>query len=156
MKFKKAVESGILPIRQGYRSGLTALGVYSKKVTCQDSRRLTGSIALDEAYKVLCPTSHRWDYGVGYITPEQKEVAIWVEIHPAETSEIMVLIQKLKWLKSLLSAPENSGLKELTRAADKPFHWIASHGVDLRPTTKQEKMLRMEGLDSPKGYLQLR
>jgi hypothetical protein len=159
MKFKHAVERGTIPIRTAYKVGLTALRNESRRVTSGDPRRFTGSIALDKIFKTTLPTAHRWDYGIGYVTSKNKEVAIWIEVHPAETSEIVVLIKKLNWLKTFLNNPENEQLKTLTKAAATaslvPFQWIASKGVDLRPTTKQEKMLRMAGLDRPKAYLSL-
>jgi hypothetical protein len=159
VKFEKAVANGAPVINSAYRAGLTALGVDSKKVTSKDPHRFTGSISLDVAFKATQPTSHRWDYGIGYVSSTNKEVALWVEVHPAETSEIYALLQKLTWLKSVLNDPKNAHLKELTKAANsvslEPFHWIASKGVDIRPTTKQEKMLRMAGLGRPKAHLNL-
>ena len=159
MEFKPAIENGAAAIRTSYKVGLTALGNNSKRVSSEDPRRFTGSIDLDAALQSTQPTSPRWDYGIGYVAVSTKEVAIWIEVHPAETSEIVTMIQKLQWLKMFLNDPENGRLKALTLAAATesltPFQWLASKGVDLRPTTKQEKMLRMAGFDRPKAHLNL-
>jgi hypothetical protein len=75
-------------------------------------------VDIDNAVKQEFSSDNRWDYAVGY-----DGKTYFIEIHPADTSEVKTILKKLGWLKVFLSekAPELN--KE-----PKSFHWVASKG----------------------------
>lgn len=70
----------------------------------------------------------RWDYGLGYqMKGRLAECAIWVEVHPATTSEVRAIVKKLDWLQEWLRS--NAGeLQKLTALAEPEYRytWIAT------------------------------
>lgn len=103
-------------------------------------RKLTGSIDLDSALRTLEPSASRWDYGVGIKAGAEDEI-LWIEIHPASTSEISVVLQKLEWLQSWLRQ-KGKPLNAFTRR----FIWISSGKTKLSPTAAQKKRMAQKGL----------
>ena len=95
-KFKAAVEA-TQEIREGYCNGLQALGGNAAKVAVTDTRKLNGSVDIDACTLELYPNETRWDYAIGY-----DEKAYFLEVHPANTSNVKEMIQKADWLKQWL------------------------------------------------------
>lgn len=151
--FREAVTSAPEPVASAWQPGLQALGSDSHRVRCSDTRRLTGSIALDETLRESYPEEPRWDYGIGLRRSEQ-EVAIWVEVHPARTDEIDSVLSKLRWLKSWLahSAPS---LNAITPHAESPFYWVASGEVHISRNSPQARRLAVNGVHYPVRVLHL-
>lgn len=110
-------------IRSHYKSGLHALGNYSKKIVPSDPHKCNGSVDIDTALMNWYPNSARWDYVLGY-----DDYAYFVEVHPATGSEVDVVIKKLLWLKEWLST---SGMPLKQVQAPLPFHWISSGAVKV-------------------------
>lgn len=114
----------------------------------------TGSFDLDAAKKAAEPNNSRWDYGIGCKPNEQDEIAIWVEVHPASTSDVNTLLNKLEWLSAWLKQEQQTDLYKLTRAAQQanivPFIWVHTNsGVDIREGSPQEKRLQASGIKGP-------
>ena len=64
MTFEAAVEAAPHPVNAAYRRGKQALGSRHRGlVTCQNTRRLTGSVDLASALRQERPNDIRWDYG---------------------------------------------------------------------------------------------
>lgn len=84
-----------------FQPGLQALGNNSSRVHCADTRRLTGSVALDDLLKAKYPNDPLWDYGIG-LRKGKREAAVWIEVHPASTSEVTTVLNKLQWLRNWL------------------------------------------------------
>ncbi len=148
MTFKEAVEAAPPPVNGKYRPGKQALeNRYRDLVTCDDPRRLTGSIDLDSALKRQRPNDRRWDYGLGYKPARGREQAIWVEVHSAKTSEVSAVIGKLRWLKDWLNG-EAVQLRQLTERAggDIRYVWIASGKNKIPPNSPQARRLNQRGL----------
>lgn len=105
------------------------------------TKLLSGSLALDEAAKETYPNSNRWDYAIEY-----EGHTFFIEIHPAFTSEIECVIQKvefiIKWLKE--NAPEILSLPK-KESEERIFYWVSSGGTDLRiaPGSKQARKLAL-------------
>ena len=127
-------------IKGAFQKGLKALkGEYRTKIVCTDTKKLTGSVDIDLATKDLYPTESRWDYAIEY-----KGKTFFVEIHPADTTEVQSVINKLRWLINWLKnkAPEVNALKH----GDKPFHWVFTKDCHILKTSKQWKLLSQKGL----------
>jgi hypothetical protein len=123
-----------------YRSGLQAVRTSDRqRITCRDGRLLTGSIDTDRALLASYPDESRWDYGIG--VKNDREHVVWVEIHPASSSHVQEVIDKLKWLHSWLRA-EAPLLGQLT-----PFFvWVASGRVALTPNSPQRRRVAQAGI----------
>ena len=160
MTFEEAVRAAPSPIRDAYQPGKQALkGEYRNRVTCADSRRLTGSIALEDSlHGVPHPVlSNPWDYGLGFRETDGHEAAIWVEVHPASTSEVVVFINKYKSLVSWLRS-EARDLAKLSgrRPVAGTFFWLATEtGVHIPSHTKQARILSSMGLKLPRTRIDL-
>jgi hypothetical protein len=150
MKFQQAVMA-IPSVRNYYKPGLQALTEADKnRIQCNDSRMLTGSICVDKALEITNPNSPRWDYGIGYRFAN-KETAIWVEVHPASSTSIKDMLDKLKWLKQWLSTQAHQ-LKALTKAKD-CYYWVSTSDIAITKHSPQARGLAMVGLIGPKRVL---
>ncbi len=142
MTFRDAVEK--TPGLQGaWRSGLQALrGTDGKHVSVEDTQRLAGSVNVDAALTQSHPNDPRWDYAVGHRPTNRKgEVVYWIEIHPARSGEINVVLGKLAWLKSWLhqSAPH-------LQAMERVFVWVSSGKTSFTLSSPQQKRFALLGL----------
>ena len=101
MKLEKVIQQ-IDAIRNFYKKGLHAvLKGDRKKIRCKyskNTRRIIGSLYLDEVLKPLYPNSFRWDYGIGWKQDSKKEYVVWVEVHPATPGEVKTILEKGKFL----------------------------------------------------------
>ena len=159
MRFKNAVSAAPKPISQSYRPGKTALkSAHRPLVDCHDTQRLTGSVDLDSALAKQSAHSDksRWDYGLGYRPPQGSECAVWIEVHPAHTSEVKAVVGKVKWLRNWLKN-EAGRLKILTGAAPNvpSYVWIATAGVHITRNSPQARNLSANGLGMPLKQLRL-
>lgn len=130
MTFKQAVEA-TPDLATSFKTGLTALGAYSSKVSVSHTNQLQGSVDIDTATTAKCPNDNRWDYAFAY-----KGEAFFIEVHSANTSEVSTVIKKLQWLKDWLhqQAPEINKLK----AKNLPhFYWIQSKSFAILKTSPQ-------------------
>lgn len=147
MTFKITIEA-IPDIQHGFNSGLRALGANSNKIKVQDTRQLNGSVDIDECTTEKYPNASRWDYVIGY-----NEKAYFVEVHPASTSSIREMLQKLTWLRWWLKhqAPDLKAIQ----AAEAPFRWVATGSVQISKKGKQARQLAQSGLQAPQKSIML-
>jgi hypothetical protein len=98
---------------------------HRSKVICRDSRRFTGSLDLEHALPPAGAGERRWDYGLGFKEGRGRESALWVEIHPASTSEVDTVLAKLRWLRGWLrsQAPRLNALSARP-GSRKAFFWL--------------------------------
>lgn len=146
MIFKQAVDA-TPDVQTGFKTGLTALGTHSSKVSVSDTQLLQGSLDIDKCTTTKYPNSNRWDYAFAY-----KGEAFFIEVHSANSSEVRTVLRKLKWLKEWLhqKAPEINKLK----AKGQPFYWIQSKGFAIPKTSPQYRAAKGAGL-IPKAKLNL-
>lgn len=144
MSFREAVEQTPL-LKDHLKTGLKALGSHSKHVKLNEPRLCEGSVDIDQALERAFPQDNRWDYALGY---HQK--TYFIEIHPADTSEVETLLKKYQWLKIFLAQQAPKLNQE-----PKEFYWIASGGVHILPDSRQAKRLAMSGLRPPIKHLTL-
>lgn len=127
--FKAAVEQ-YAEIRMCYQPGLQALGNDSNKVTVADTRLCDGSVFIDKCLEETYANASRWDYVFAY-----NGRVVFVEVHPAETTEVNVILKKLEWLKRWLrdQAPSIEAMKDATH----PFYWVASGRTNIHKGSPQ-------------------
>lgn len=125
-------------IENCYKPGLQALGSDSDKIHLTDNRECDGSVNIDGCLKAVMPNSNRWDYVISY-----KSVTYFVEVHPAQTSEVEKVLAKLQWLKNWLKerAPEIEKLK-----AEQPYYWIQSGRFNIPRTSRQYRNAASKGI----------
>lgn len=142
--FRKAIEN-TPDVQHGYREGLQAIVKADKRaVMVKDARRLDGSLNIDEETKMLYPNESRWDYAVGY-----DGKVYYVEVHPANTSNVEEVIKKKLWLDKWLKekAPSMSALK----AGSPKYQWAATEvGVHVSPQSMYARRLSQRGIEKPK------
>ena len=158
------------PAPSAFEQAVTAAGLTSKpgKGAVKEARysgliegklattRFTASVDIDTAFERTEGTANRWDYGLGVRATGQPECAVWVEPHSAaSTGEVNTMLAKLVWLKGKLAQPEFTQLKALTDACvaqgRRPYHWLASANVAIRPGSREAHMLAARGMDLPKS-----
>jgi hypothetical protein len=126
-------------IRNCYKQGLQGLNHHRAKIEVQSTRELGGSVSIDDCLNVY-PNANRWDYVFDY-----KGEAFFVEVHPAYTGELAVVLKKFQWLTKWLQnkAP---GINEL-KAKNKPaFYWVQSEGYNILKNSPQERAIVQKGL----------
>jgi hypothetical protein len=91
---------------------------------------------------VACPDEPRWDYAIGHQPSNYTgETVYWIEIHPASSGEVDVVLRKLAWLRTWLctSAPKLDALR-------REFIWISSGKTSFTLTSPQQKRFAQQGL----------
>lgn len=149
MTFREAVEA-TAGIAGAYHLGLRALrAVDRQKVTARNPRSLAGSIDLDGALVDVYPAARRWDYGIG-VRQTGSDQVYWTEIHPARDDQIVIMREKLDWLKQWLrhSAASLDGLP-------REFIWIASGGTAITPSSPKLRTLVAQGLVFKGGHFRI-
>lgn len=141
MRFEGAVKK-TPSLTEAYRPGLRALKrVDQKRIICGDATDLAGSVDLDDALSDSHPNDPRWDYGIGVRTSRGSDRVSWVEVHPASSSHIQAVLNKLAWLKEWLasSAP-------LLERIPAEYVWVASGSVQIPPNSPQRRRLSAKGI----------
>jgi hypothetical protein len=135
--FQRAVEA-TPDIANGYKPGLSALGIYSSKISVDHTSLIEGSVDIDTCTTNRYPNASRWDYVFSY-----NGKAYFVEVHSAKTDEVSTVLRKLQWLKDWLRvhAPQINSLK-----ASKPFYWIQSRDFAIPRTSPQYRKAITAGL----------
>jgi hypothetical protein len=135
--FKRAIEE-TPDVRTCYKSGLSALGVYSNKIELSDTRFCDGSVDIDSCVTKKYPNANRWDYCFSY-----RSKVYFVEVHTANTGEVDAVLKKLQWLKDWLNheAPQINALK-----APISCYWIQSGRYNILPTSRQAKQAAAAGV----------
>lgn len=130
----KSIVQAIPAIAGAYREGLQALeSKDAGKVKPQNPRKLSGSVYLDKCLKTTNPHDARWDYVIGY-----REKAYFVEVHPANTSNVDEVVKKKKWLDVWL---KTNALDLKAMMAGTGYYWIASGKVAILPNSPQARKI---------------
>lgn len=130
----KSIVQAIPAIAGAYREGLQALeSKDAGKVKPQNPRKLSGSVYLDKCLKTTNPHDARWDYVIGY-----REKAYFVEVHPANTSNVNEVVKKKKWLEVWL---KTNALDLKAMMAGTGYYWIASGKVAILPNSPQARKI---------------
>lgn len=130
----KSIVQAVPAIAGAYREGLQALeSKDAGKVKPQYPRKLSGSVYLDKCLKTTNPHDARWDYVIGY-----SEKAYFVEVHPANTSNVDEVVKKKKWLEVWL---KTNALDLKAMMAGTSYYWIASGKVAILPNSPQARKI---------------
>lgn len=130
----KSIVQAVPAIAGAYREGLQALeSKDAGKVKPQNPRKLSGSVYLDKCLKTTNPHDARWDYVIGY-----REKAYFVEVHPANTSNVDEVVKKKKWLEVWL---KTNALDLKAMMAGTGYYWIASGKVAILPNSPQARKI---------------
>ena len=151
MSFQQAIVRTTELGAAAFRYGLQALGNDSSRVQVARRRSLVGSVALDDVLRARYPDDPRWDYGVG-LKKSARESAVWIEVHPASTSEVRTVLRKLQWLKNWLKT-RAPALEKLTGV--RSYFWVATRGVHIRQGSPQARLLQLAGLSLPRNRVNL-
>lgn len=137
--FQKAVE--VTPdISTAYRSGLQALKRSDRSlIAVSDPWILDGSVDVDTAVQEKYPNENRWDYAIGY-----SGKVCYVEVHPAYTSEVSVVENKLRWLKTWLKG--NAPLLDAIPKVAPAFVWVQTGKGGILPRSSQARKLAAMGI----------
>lgn len=129
------------------QSGLGAMKrEHRKYINVPDTQLIGCTVDLDKATEKAYPSANRWDYALEY-----EGNMFFIEIHPAVTSEIACMIQKVdfvtEWLKN--NAPEVLELPK-KEVGPRQFYWVSSGRTDLRlsPNSPQRKKLILKHIKS--------
>ncbi len=123
----------IADLKDGYRKGLQALKGNSAKVSASNRQELLGSVDIDECTKKRYPNASRWDYVIGYARK-----AWFVEVHPANTSNVQEMLKKVLWLEGWL---QKEGRPLATIRNDSLHYWIPSGKMCILKTSPQYRSL---------------
>ncbi len=144
--FQVAVEN-TEEVKNGFCVGKQAIkNVDRSKIAATDNKKLQGSLDIDTLVKALYPREPRWDYALSY-----DNKIYFVEIHPAETSQVDRLVSKVNWLKNWLKtqAPEINKLPK----AEYPYTWVQSGRYAILPTSKEKMKLSVAGIITVKTLI---
>lgn len=125
-------------VRGHFCNGLSAMGANSVKVKPNNNKLIDGSLDIDSATHSLYPNESRWDYAISY-----GNNVYYIEVHPANTSNVSEVIKKLQWLKRWLEtkAPLIKAL-----SSQNCFYWIFTNKYAISRGSHQERMLAMRGI----------
>lgn len=118
------------PVLNSYcKAGLQAIKKDNRnKIIVPDSKLLGSSVDLDNALKTIISQENRWDYGFEY-----DHYFIFIEIHPAETSQIDCICKKVidtkEWLNN--NCPEILHLPKFEKGK-RQYYWISSGRTNLK------------------------
>jgi hypothetical protein len=149
LTFQRAVEQ-TPDLKGAWREGLKALREIDRnRVDAQDTRRIKGSVDVEEALVASYPGERQWDYAVGFHpTNLGGEVVVYrLEVHPAKDGEVRVVLEKLQFLKKWLRE-RGTKLNTMRRA----FIWVSSGKTSFTLTAPQQKQFALHGLQHPGRY----
>lgn len=134
---KKSIDAEYLHIEHG----LAAFEERDKsKINCRDTRKITGSIYLDRDLQSEFPDDNRWDYIVGYGSADNEKV--WfIEVHPAISSEVEIMVEKTCWLKNWI---EHRAVE--FKKINSGMFWVASGKVHIQKHVALLKQLSKLGV----------
>jgi hypothetical protein len=140
--FREAVEK-TPEIREAWRIGFKALRPADRQhVDAEDTHSLRGSVDVDSTLRDKYPDANRWDYAIGHRPSNlAKDVAYWVEVHPASDGEVKVVLAKLKWLKDWLRTCAQN-----LNSMHKEFIWVSSGKTSFTLNSPQQKQFALLGL----------
>lgn len=137
--FQIAVEN-TPDVKNGFCVGLKAVKNSDRnKVNVTDPRKLQGSLDIDTQVQKKYPQEPRWDYALSY-----DDKLYFFEVHPASTSEVDTVINKLTWLKKWLKnkAPQINKLQK----GNQPYTWVPTGRYAILSLGTYAKKLAVSGI----------
>lgn len=137
--FQIAVEN-TPDVKNGFCVGLKGVKNSDRnKVNVTDPRKLQGSLDIDTQVQKKYPQEPRWDYALSY-----DDKLYFFEVHPASTSEVDTVINKLTWLKKWLKnkAPQINKLQK----GNQPYTWVPTGRYAILSLGTYAKKLAVSGI----------
>jgi len=122
--------------------GLNAIAQAHRQMIRTDDidRHYSGDI--DEYYRPVEPNSNRWDYVI--ICERNPCVkSYYIEVHPARSSEVSLVIRKLAWIKNKIHFDQ---LFTSLRQIKSEFYWIYPGKYTIPPASRYFKQCALNGL----------
>jgi hypothetical protein len=140
MKFSDAVKD-TEELATHLKAGLKAIGRdYRKRIDAPDSRRIAGSVDIDEALKKQYPNANRWDYAIGYKSNGEDDKAYFVEFHKATVDEVDRVVKKKLWIAHWMND------KPLGRLSSIVFVWVSAGRIKIPSNAPERRILYKHGL----------
>lgn len=118
------------------------------RLECNDTRRILGSVHIDEAYKPVDPYGNRWDFAIAVAEKDGSETVHWIEVHSADNEgEAKKVIKKYEWLNAWW-AGDGKALSRLKRTH--PVYLSSSGSVRIPRHHPVNRLLAKSGL-IPRG-----
>ena len=137
--FQVAIEN-TEDVKNGFCVGKQAIkSIDRSKVVAANNTKLQGSLDIDSQVKALYPNESRWDYALSY-----DDKIYFFEVHPAETSEVERVINKVKWLRCWLKTHAQE-INKLPKA-EFPYTWVQSGRYAILPTAREKMKLSVSGI----------
>ncbi len=134
-------------VKDSFCSGLGAIQKSERmKIKVPDTRKIYGSINIDESTKERYPNANRWDYAIEY-----DNETFFIEIHPATTNEIKTVLTKLEWIKLWL-CNEATAINAIKSGRRNPYHWVSTVAIAILPNSKYAKILAQAKLTPVKSW----
>jgi len=149
--FEKAVRS-TAAILDHFQKGLQGIREADRnRLQCADTRRLRGSVDLDEALRIVHPNASRWDYAIGIRDTLSADLVVWIEAHPASSSRhVGDVLKKLLWLREW-RAREAPALDKMPAR----YCWVATGKISFPGTSPEARRIAQQGLRFPTRKLDL-
>ncbi|EPX54939.1 hypothetical protein D187_009678 [Cystobacter fuscus DSM 2262] len=141
LKQESALVAAVHPGKRALRKGDRERVVESAAV------RVIDSLDLDAQTSAERGNENRWDYLLG--TTQSNLPLIAVEVHPANTGEVKVLIAKKRAAEKVLRSELKPG------ATVKRWYWIASGKTVITRNTPESRMLDAAGIRLVGSHLHL-
>ena len=128
------------------KNGLQAIAK-PDKVSLQVTRTKAKSVDIDRCLEEDYPNDNRWDYAVFIETDDILNTA-FIEIHPANESEVDAVIKKAQWMKRWIV---DNDLLIITE--NRKFFWVSSGKVKVSKNSQKIRLLRKQGIEGPQEHL---
>jgi hypothetical protein len=128
------------------KNGLQAIGK-PDKVSLQETRTNAKSVDIDSCLKEDYPNENRWDYAV-FIDIDAVLKTAFIEIHPANESEVDEVIKKARWMKQWIM---DNQIRVITE--NRKFFWVSSGNVKITKNSQKIRLLHKQGIEGPQEYL---
>ena len=128
------------------KNGLQAIGK-PDKVSLQETRTNAKSVDIDRCLKEDYPNENRWDYAV-FIDIDAMLKTAFIEIHPANESEVGEVIKKAQWMKRWIMDNQIRVISE-----NRKFFWVSSGNVKITKNSQKIRLLHKQGIEGPQEHL---
>ncbi|PXF34789.1 hypothetical protein EU77_05535, partial [Mesotoga sp. SC_NapDC] len=124
------------------KNGLQAIGK-PDRVSLQETRTNAKSVDIHSCLKEDYPNENRWDYAVFIEIVDILKTA-FIEIHPANESEVDEVIKKAQWMKQWIMDNQIRVISE-----NRKFFWVSSGNVKITKNSQKIRLLHKQGIEGP-------
>ncbi|WP_292598757.1 hypothetical protein [Mesotoga sp. UBA6090] len=128
------------------KNGLQAVGK-PDRVSLKNTRTKAKSVDIDRCLQEDYPNENRWDYAV-FIEIDDILKTAFIEIHPANESEVDEVIKKALWMKRWI---RDNQIRVITK--NRKFFWVSSGKVSISKNSQKICLLGKHGIQGPQEHL---